>query len=116
MTNETHDNFLAIFGLAPEPVVEPPKVTYRLYYDPEGQPLFYSMEDLPGNYIEVDAETFARASSKIRVFKGKIVPVTRETSSKLAPSDEGTCCHPKNVAIVVDCLQPHTKWSLKSYG
>ena len=30
-----------------------PPVYYRLYYSDEGEPLFYSHDDLPGKYIDI---------------------------------------------------------------
>lgn len=32
---------------------------YRLYYNSDGTPRYYTMEDLSGDYIFVDLETFA---------------------------------------------------------
>jgi hypothetical protein len=73
------------------------------------------MEDLPGNYIEIDAETYQRSRSNVRVVDGKLVPVVyKRPVSKLKPSTAGTACLPNNVSVVVAEDQPHIKWSLKS--
>jgi hypothetical protein len=119
VSQETTDNFWAAFN-AWEP--DPPKpVFFRLYYNESGNPTFYTMEDLPGNYIEIDAATFARASPTVRVVNGKLVELPRQQITKLVPvsdSIDGVACDPRNVAVVVDNTQPlvpYTKWSLKTY-
>ena len=114
MSQATTDNFWAAFA-AWEP--EPPKpVFYRLYYTDSGNLLFYSMEDLPGNYIEIDQETFARGSLHVRVQDGKIIALPRRQITKLVPSETGVTCDPRNVAVVVDATQMTCKkWSLKTY-
>ena len=94
---------------------EPKPVFFRLYYNDTGHPLFYSMEDLPGTYIEIDAETFARGATNIRVRDGKIQEVTWKTTARLEHSDTGTPCHPRDVSIVVSTEQPHQHWSKRTY-
>lgn len=94
---------------------EPQPVFFRLYYDDQGIPLFYSMEDLPGTYIEIDAETFARSATNVRVRNGKIVEVTWQTTARLEHSDSGTPCDPGDVSIVVDIDNPHQCWSKQTY-
>ena len=92
---------------------EPKPVFYRLYYDQQGVPLFYSMEDLPGTYIELDQETYAQGASNVRVRDGKLVKLTWQTSSKIVPGTHGTQCHTKDVAIVVK--ENGTYWSKQTY-
>jgi len=72
------------------------------------------MEELPGTYIDVDAETYARSPRNVRVRDGRLIelkPVVR----RLAPADTGTPCYPDNVAIVVPESEPHQRWSMKTY-
>jgi hypothetical protein len=95
---------------------EPKPVFWRLYYNPEtGYPIRYSMEDLPGNYIDVDPDTFARSPFNLRVVNGQIKYFIRQQTQKLTPSHLGTVCHPYDVAVVVDQNQPHQCWRKKTY-
>ena len=106
------EEFWAILHAMPEPK----PVFYRLYYNIDGTPIHYTMEDLPGTYIDVGPETFAIASMNVRVQNGKLIWLANKTTTKkLVPSDTGTPCHPDNVAIVVTESQPHQKWKLKTY-
>lgn len=92
---------------------EPQPVFYRLYHDDQGHPLFYSMEDLPGTYIDITPEQYARSLMRVRVRNGQLVPVTWQTAQKLTPGDSGTLCHSQDVAVVVD--QNGTYWSKRTY-
>ena len=94
-------------------IPEPKQVFYRLYYNDTGSPIIYSMEDLPGNYIEVDQPTYVLASFNVRVVNGKLVyikPVV--TVKKLQPGIDGTACNTQDVCIVVNADQPHTNWTI----
>ena len=93
---------------------EPQPVFYRLYYDEAGVPLFYSMEDLPGNYLELTQEQYAQGRSNIRVRDGRIVELTWVVSNKLVPSESGTACDPRDVAVVTK-QQTSTHWSKRTY-
>ena len=104
------DEFWSILHAMPEP--QP--VFFRLYHQ-DGVPLFYSMEDLPGTYIEIDAETFSRSPMHVRVHDGRLVESIQRTTVKLVPSDTGTPCYPDNVAIVVPETEPHQRWSKQTY-
>jgi hypothetical protein len=95
-------------------VPEPKPVFFRLYYDSKGVPLFYSMEDLPGTYIEIDADTYARSSMRVRVRDGKIVEISCRPAHKLTPGDEGTGCHPQDVSVITNSADA-VKWIKKTY-
>ncbi len=106
------DELVAIYQNVPEPR----PVFYRLYHDDQGMPRFYSMEDVPGTYIEIDQATFARGDSNIRVRGGKIVQLTWRITARLEPTDDtGVACHPQDVSIVVPTTQPHQCWSKQTY-
>lgn len=106
----TEQEFWDILAAMPQPK----PVFWRLYYNDDGSPLCYSMEDLPGDYVEIDADTYARADPWVRVINGKICKINRATVQKLVRSDQGTQCHSNNVAII-DPLS-HTMWSKQIYG
>ena len=109
----TTDNFFEAWAAWDR--AEPPPVFFRLYHNELGEPLFYSMEDLPGNYIEIDQPTYARQSYDVRVVDGKLHTVERSKNiARLTPSMDGTPCHPNDVCVVVSEDRPNIKWK-KSY-
>lgn len=114
MTNQTTDNFIAALE-AWKPGAEQP-VFYRLYYDSNGFPVTYSMENLPGQYIEIDQNTYNKNSFHVRVVNGKIQNLRHETFfSKLVPDNhKGTKCHIDDVTIVVNSRE-HKKWRKTVY-
>ena len=113
MSNQpvTEQEFWAV--LAAMPASQP--IFFRLYHDDQGHVLFYSMEDVPGTYIDIDAETFAMQHTNMRVRDGKLIEIARTTSAKIIPGNTGTPCDPTNVSIVVSEQQPNTKWSKRTY-
>jgi hypothetical protein len=112
-SNDTTDNFWAAWAAWDR--TAPPPVFYRLYYDDSGMPIVYSMEDLPGNYIEIDHAVYARQSYHVRIVDQQLVAVeSRTATAKLIPdSSRGTACSPGDVSIVVADQQPHIKWTKK---
>lgn len=114
MSQETTDNFFKAWNewlLTPPP----PPVFFRLYYGEHGEPLFYSMEDLPGNYIEVDQQIYARNSYNVRVVDGQLINVERTKNIfRLRPATDGTPCDPRDVCVVVSENQSNIRWK-KSY-
>jgi hypothetical protein len=96
-------------------IPETKQIFYRLYYNNDGSPIIYSMEALPGNYIEVDQSIYVLAPFNVKVSNGKLVyikPVV--TVKKLQPDIDGTACDPQDVCIVVNIDQPHIKWTTVS--
>ena len=112
-TNETTENFWQVWNsfVWPDPVAP----TYRCYYLDNGDVDFYTMEELPGNYIEVDQQTYVLAHTPARVVDGKLEIIKPKiTVHKLAPFNSiGTQCHARDVAVVTD--QSGVFWSLQTY-
>ena len=94
-------------------VPEPLPIFYRAYYNNEGWIECYSMEDLPGKYVDIDQPTYV-ASPYARVVNGKLI-VIKSTSSiaKLVPSTDGMSCDSRDVCVVAD-TKDNIKWSLKT--
>ena len=113
MSKETTENFWAALAI---PLPPPAPVFYRLYYTDQGLPLCYSQEDLPGDYIEIDQATFAQTPTNIRIVNRKIITIQPSiTVTKLIPNTKsGIACDTRDVCVVVDNTQPHTKWNTTS--
>ena len=112
--DENTQNFLEFWKTYTWP--EPKPVSYRLYYTDAGEPVVYSMEDLPGKYIEVTVAQYQEHSYRVRVVDNKLVkqPLNLITTKKLVPSDIGTACDPADITIVSDA-EHNQKWKLKNY-
>lgn len=110
--HETTQNFLKV--MQDFPWTQPVPVSYRLYHDEQGHPLVYSMEDLPGSYIEVDQPTYIRASHQVRVVDGRLINIEPSPSvTRLYPNlDSGVCCDPRDVCVIVGSDRPHQRWRL----
>jgi hypothetical protein len=99
----------------PKPLQKP---EFRLYYDDKGKVLFYSCEKPEGNYIVIDAATYAAGRPDVRVIDGKIsTAIPSLVVSKLMPNIEGTSCTEEDISIVVDdnYKGKTTKWKLNTY-
>lgn len=100
----------------PVPLVKP---EFRLYYDDTGKVLFYSCEKPEGNYIVIDAVTYASGRPDLRVIDGKIsTAVPSLVVSKLMPdADEGVTCAEEDISIVVDkkYKDKTINWKLNTY-
>lgn len=93
----------------------PVEVEYRLYYDEHGDPLHYTCEDLPGNYLVISAEIYAQGRYDCKVINGKIKYPSQTRYAKLVPSTKGTGCYIKDVSIVSPTDTDSQYWKLKTY-
>lgn len=107
----TSDDLLAMF----QDLADPVPVFYRLYHDEAGNPLFYSMVDEPGTYIDIDQTTYVKNSMNVKVVDSQLVEVTWKTTNKIVPSNNGVACDPRDVAVIVNFGKPNRKWSKKTY-
>lgn len=114
MTNPTTENFWQAWNSFEWP--ESPVPSYRLYYHEDGTPKCYSMESLADKYIEVDAETFAVRPWNVRVIDNTLTYIQPPvTVKKLQPNtQQGTCCDPRDVCVVVSPQENHTKWNMQT--
>ena len=101
-----------------QPKLEPPE--FRLYYDDNGKVISYSGDKSgTGDYIIIDAMTFAAARPDIRIVDGKISTVSpNSVVHKLMPNDsDGVDCHLEDISLVVDStyIDKTQKWKLKTY-
>ena len=111
MSEITPEEFWAVLHTP----IETKPIFYRLYYNDDGTLICYSMEDLPGNYIEIDVETYHRTPANVRVVDGKLKEIKiASLVKKLVPSDCGVSCDPRDICVVTDS-QPNIKWSIKTY-
>lgn len=107
----TTENFWKVWNSFewPEPFVP----VYRCYYQEDGSIDFYTMEDLPGRWIEVDRETYmAWPTGNARVVDGKLkIFDLKKIVKKMMPmQNQGTNCDPRDVCVIVDQSQDHVKW------
>jgi hypothetical protein len=113
MSQETTDNFWTAWNSMTWSDPVPP--SYRCYYLDDGTVDFYTMEHLPGNYIEVTQQQYVLAKKPARVINGQLIVLTPTHSvTKLVPNQIiGTSCHKNDVSVVVSADCKHTKWALK---
>lgn len=111
---DTNEDYIIIWEA---PKIVPPE--FRLYYDEAGKVITYTCEKPEGNYIVIDAMTFAAARPDIRVIDGKISTVQAHAIiSKLMPDlEEGIDCSLEDISIVLgpgDRIKKQ-KWKLNTY-
>lgn len=89
------------------------KPEFRLYYDDKGCVVGYTCDETEGNYIVVDALTFAEARPDVRVIDGKIIKNnTGSVVSKLCKDAEGVLCEIEDVSIITETNGQY--WKLKT--
>ena len=105
----TWEELVAIHAAMPEPR----PTVLKLYYDQSGCAICYTSDELEGNYIEVDPETFALKSMDVRVVNGAVKHLPRKQYyHKLVPGNPGTLCHSQDVAVVATAGTP---WKRNTY-
>lgn len=93
------------------PIIEKPE--FRLYYDDRGNVVTYTCEKLEGNYVIIDALTFAEARPDVKVVDGKIIRAgSGAVISRLHPSNTGTLCEAEDVSIITEVDGQY--WALKT--
>lgn len=94
------------------PVIEKPE--FRLYYDDKGYPLCYTCEKLDGDYIVIDALTFAEARPDVRIVDGNLIKASSgAVISRLYPNpNEGVLCEVEDISIVSQSDGQY--WKLKT--
>lgn len=91
-------------------------VEFRLYYDDNGQVLCYTCDKLDsGNYLIINAQTYAECRFDLKIIDGKIIDVNKSTCIKLVPSIDGIKCVNEDNAIIAndDYLGKTTYWNVK---
>jgi hypothetical protein len=101
-----------------QPKMEPPE--FRLYYDENGAVICYTGDkSVTGNYIVIDALTFAAARPDLRVIDGRLSTAgPKSVVYKLMPNkDEGVECIAEDISIISDISYDGktTKWKLNIY-
>lgn len=87
---------------------------FRLYYDERGYLICYTCEKLEGNYIVIDALTFAEGRPDVRVADGRLVRAsTGAVVSRLYPATEGMLCEKEDISIITETNGKY--WKLKTY-
>jgi len=101
-----------------QPKMEPHE--FRLYYDENGAVICYTGDkSVTGNYIVIDALTFAAARPDLRVIDGRLSTAgPKSVVYKLMPNrDEGIECIAEDISIIADSSYDGktTKWKLNIY-
>lgn len=95
------------------PIIVKPE--FRLYYDEKGCVVSYSCEKHDGNYIVIDAQTYAEGRPDVRVVDGKLIKInTNAVISRLVQDTKGTLCEREDISILTD--NDGQYWNLKTYA
>ena len=79
------------------------KPEFRLYYDDRGNVITYTCDKLEGDYIVIDALTYAAARPDVRVIDGKVVKNNAgSVVSKLHKDTAGILCESEDISIIAN--------------
>jgi hypothetical protein len=98
--------------------IEYKKPEFRLYYREDGSIICYSCENLEGNYIVIDPQTYAECRQDVIVVDKKVQVIKPLIQvQKLIESIHGTRCAIEDINIVVsdDYTGKTIKWEIKKY-
>jgi hypothetical protein len=114
----TEDNQKDYVIIWEQSVMEPPE--FRLYYDANGAVICYTGDkSMTGDYIVIDAQTFAAARPDVRVIDGRISTAGHKSVVyKLMPSkNNGVECIAEDVSIIAESSYEGKtkKWKLTIY-
>ncbi len=56
----------------------PPPTEYRVYYNPDGSIITYTMQAIPGDYITITADQYAQGRHDAKVLDGQLVYTHRK--------------------------------------
>jgi hypothetical protein len=92
-------------------------IQFRVYYNEEGKILFYTCDKLEGNFLIIDAQTYAECRHDLKVIDGKLVSRTSGSIiSKYKPNSVGISCSKDDISIVTTLDDVNSKqWKLISY-
>jgi len=94
------------------------KPEFRLYYDDLGAVICYTCEKPEGNYVVVDAQTFAESRHDVRVIDNRVIKDSpNATIIRYTPSDSGTLCAAEDLSVIVtkDDAVEKKYWKLVIY-
>lgn len=108
---QTTENFWEVWNNFQWPEIKP--VSYRCYYRDDGSPDFYTMEDLPGQWIEVSQEIYIQSPMNAKIVDGRFVLIEpKKTVKKLKPSATGIVCDARDICVVALSENKHQYWEL----
>lgn len=90
----------------------------RLYYDDNGNVLYYTCDKPEGNFIVIDKDIYAECRFDIKIIDGKIVKLHDSiVVEKMTIDPEGTLCSSDDINIIVDSSYSGRtiKWKLKQH-
>lgn len=87
---------------------------FRLYYNDDGTPKYYSMEKLDGNFIEIDKSVFEASRYDIVVINGKIKSLSENVISKYHLvndiSKTTVMCDDEDITLLTDSTKSYKLW------
>lgn len=101
-----------------EEEVEIPEIEFRVYYDDNGNVLFYTCDKLAGNFLIIDKKTYAEMRLDVKVVDGKLIKyIPGVIISKLKPNKtKGITCSKDDISIIVDSkFKNKQKWTMDRY-